>query len=214
MSRDLNIYPLILPFFIGILLGIIAKFTDGRDFLYYFPVFADMMGRFGIWVWVAALIAIRSKKALLAAIRSFAFFIGMLLAYYGYTVVFLHFFPKSQMILWGVIAMVTPFCGFLIWHIHKENHYANFISSLPFTIFFTEWYLTAFTARDRAFSTVRDEVLFGIAYLCLTFSLLTVIPTNRKRLCSLLYGFLISVILIQLIQAEIIVNPYEQLLNI
>ena len=74
MSRDSNICTLILPFIIGIILGIIAKFTDGRDFLYYFPVFADVMGRFGIWVWVATLIAIRSKKPLLAAIRSFTFF--------------------------------------------------------------------------------------------------------------------------------------------
>ena len=138
----------------------------------------------------------------------------MLLAYYGYTVLFLNFFPKSQMILWGVIAMVTPFCGFLIWHIRKKSHYANFISSLPFTIFFTEWYLTAFTVRDWAFRTVRDELLLGIAYLCFTFSLLTVVPTNKKRLFSLLYGLLISIILILLIQAEIIVNPYEQLLNI
>lgn len=214
MTRNLNIRSLILPFIIGIVLGIIAKFTDGRDFLYFFPVFSDLMGRFGIWVWAAALIAIRSKKPLLAAIRSFAFFIGMLLAYYGYTVLFLHFFPKSQMILWGVIAMVTPFCGFLIWHIRKENPYANFISSLPFTIFFTEWYLTAFAVRDWAFSTARDELLFGIAYLCFTFSLLTVIPTNKKRLISLLYGLLLSIILIQLIQAEIVVNPYDKLLNI
>ena len=204
----------ILPFIIGIVLGIIAKFTDGRNFLYYFPTFADVMGRFGIWVWAAALIAIRSKKPFFAAIRSFAFFIGMLLAYYSYTVLFLHFFPKSQMIFWGVIAMVTPFCGFLIWHIHKESQYANFISSLPFTIFFTEWYLTAFTVRDWAFRTARDELLLGIAYLCFTFSLLMVVPTNKKRLFSLLYGLLISIILILLIQAEIIINPYEKLLNI
>ena len=62
MSKASNICSLILPFIIGIVLGIIAKFTDGRDFLYYFPLFADVMGRFGIWVWAAALIAIRSKN--------------------------------------------------------------------------------------------------------------------------------------------------------
>ena len=214
MSKDSNICPFILPFIIGIVLGIIAKFADGRDFMYYFPVFSDIMGRFGIWVWAAAIISIRSKTALFAAVRSFVFFIGMLSAYYGYTVLFLKFFPKSQMILWGVIAMFTPFCGFLIWHIHKKSHYTNFISSLPFAIFFTEWYLTAFTGRDWVFSIAKDELLLGIAYLCFTFSLLAVISTNKKRLFSLLYGLLISIILIQLIQAEIIVNPYEQLLNI
>ena len=80
MSSDSNIRSLILPFIIGIVLGIIAKFTDGRDFLYYFPVFTDIMGRFGIWVWAAAIIAILSKTALFAAVRSFVFFIGMLSA--------------------------------------------------------------------------------------------------------------------------------------
>ena len=198
MSKNTNVCPLIFPFIIGIVLGTIAKFVDGRDFIYYFPVFADIMGRFGIWVWTATLIAIRSKKPLFAAIRSLSFFIGMLLAYYGYTVLFLHFFPKSQIILWGIIAAVTPFCGFLIWHIRKKSHYTNFISSLPFTIFFTEWYLTAFTVRDWAFRTTRDELLFGIAYLCFTFSMLAVIPTNKKRLFSLFFGLLLSIILIRI----------------
>lgn len=211
MSKDSNICPLILPFIIGIVLGIIAKLVDVPYITSKIPIFDDIMGRFGIWVWAAAIISILSKTALFAAMRSFVFFIGMLSAYYGYTILFLNFFPKSQMILWGGIAMITPFCGFLIWQIHKERHYASFISSLPFTIFFTEWYLTAFTGRY--FSTAKDELLLGIAYLCFTFSLSAVIPTNKKRFFSLLYGLLISIILIQLIQAEIIVNPYE-LLNI
>lgn len=213
MSKGSNICQFIFPFIIGIVLGIIAKLVDVPYITSKIPVFDDIMGRFGIWVWAAAIISILSKAALFAALRSFVFFIGMLSAYYGYTVLFLNFFPKSQMILWGGIAMVTPFCGFLIWQIHKERHYANFISSLPFTIFFTEWYLTAFTDRYWNFSTAKDELLLGIAYLCFTFSLLAVIPTNRKRLFSLFYGLLVSMILIQLIQAEIIVNPYE-LLNI
>lgn len=214
MKKISNICSLILPFIIGMVLGIIAKFADGRNFMYYFPVFSDIMGRFGIWVWAAAIISIRSKTPLFAAVRSFVFFIGMLCAYYGYTVLFLNFFPKSQIILWGVIAMVTPFCGFLIWHIHKESHYTNLISSFPFTVFFTEWYLTAVTDEYWTFSTAKDELLLSIAYLCFIFSLLAVVPTNKKRLFSMLYGLLISIILIQLIQLEIVINPYEQLLNI
>lgn len=202
MSKDLSMRSLILPFIIGIVLGIIAKFTDGREFLYYLPVFADIMGRFGIWVWAAALIAIRSKTPLLAAIRSLAFFIGMLFSYYGYTVLILKFYPKSQMILWGSIAMITPLCGFLIWHVHKK-YCANLIASLPFILLFTEWYLTA-----------KDDLLLFIAYLCMTLSLSANIPTNKKRLFSLIYGLLISIMLIWMMQTGIIVNLYDKLLNI
>lgn len=202
---------LILPLIIGIVLGITAKLVDVPYITCDFPVFDDIMGRFGTWVWAAALIAVFSKTPLLAAVRSFLFFIGMLLAYYGYTLLFLGFFPKSQMILWGGIAMITPFCGFLIWHIHKNKHYANLIASLPFILFFTEWYLTAFIEQ---YWSARDKILLFIAYLCMTLSLLAAIPTNKKRLLSLLDGVVISIVLIRLIQAGIIVNLYEQLLNV
>ena len=108
-----NICSLFLPFRIGIVLGITAILIDVPYVTSKFPVFDNIMGRFGIWVWAAAIISILSKTALFAAVRSFLFFVGMLLAYYGYTVLFLKFFPKSQIILWSGIAMITPFCGFL-----------------------------------------------------------------------------------------------------
>jgi len=210
MQKHLNIRILISPFIVGIALGITAKFADGREMLYYFPILADIMGRFGIWVWAAALIAIRSKTPLLAAVRSPVFFAGMLMAYYGYTVLFLGFFPKSQVILWGIVAMATPFCGFLIWHVHKKKHYANWIASLPFTLFFTEWYLTVFAER---YLTVGEKLPLLIVYIGMTFSLLAAVPT-RKRLFGLLYGLFLSVLLIWLVQAGIIVNLYERMLNI
>ena len=204
-----NVCSLFLPFMIGIVLGITAKLIDVSYVTSKFPVFDNIMGRFGIWVWAAAIISILSKTALFAAVRSFLFFVGMLLAYYGYTVLFLKFFPKSQIILWSGIAMITPFCGFLIWQIHRKRRYTNFISSLPLVIFFTEWYLTAYTR----FGIAKDELLLSIAYFCFTFSFLAVIPTNKKRLFSLLYGILESIILILFIRKGIIVNPYD-LLNI
>lgn len=215
MSKDSKTDSFLMPFIIGIALGIIAKLVDTPYITSDFPVFDDIMGRFGIWVCAAACISILSKTALFAAVRSFLFFVGMLTSYYAYTVLFLHFFPKSQMILWSGIAMVTPFCGFLIWHIHKERHYANFISSLPFMVFFTEWYLTAYTDdRYWTFSDPKDQLLLSVSYLGFTFLLLAVIPTNKKRLLSLLYGLLISILCIRFIQAGIMVNPYERLLNI
>jgi len=202
MQKHLNIRMLISPFIVGTVLGITAKFADGREILYYFPILADIMGRFGIWVWAAALIAIHSKTPLLAAARSPAFFAGMLIAYYGYTALFLGFFPKSQVILWGTVAMATPFCGFLIWHVHKNKHYANWIASLPFALFFTEWYLT-----------VEDKLLLLIVYIGMTFSLLAAVPA-KKRLFGLLYGLFLSILLIWLVQAGIIVNLYEKMLNV
>lgn len=202
---------MLLPMIPGILLGITAKLVDVPYITCDYPVFDDMMGRFGIWVWAAALIAVHSRTPFHAAVRSFVFFVGMLSAYYGYTVLFLKFFPGSQMVLWGGIAMITPFCGFLMWHIHKNTSYADLIASLPFVLFFTEWYLTAFTAQNWSY---KDRLLLFIAYLCMTLSLAAAIPTNKRRIFSLFYAMLLSVVLIWLIQAGIMVNFYDQLLNV
>ena len=202
---------MLLPMISGILLGITAKLVDVPYITCDYPVFDDMIGRFGIWVWAAALIAVRSRTPFHAAVRSFVFFVGMLSAYYGYTVLFLKFFPGSQMVLWGGIAMITPFCGFLMRHIHKNTSYADLIASLPFVLFFTEWYLTAFTAQNWSY---KDRLLLFIAYLCMTLSLAAAIPTNKRRIFSLFYAMLLSVVLIWLIQAGIMVNFYDQLLNV
>ncbi len=202
---------MLLPMISGILLGITAKLVDVPYITCDYPVFDDMMGRFGIWVWAAALIVVRSRTPFHAAVRSFVFFFFFLSAYYGYTVLFLKFFPGSQMVLWGGIAMITPFCGFLMWHIHKNTSYADLIASLPFVLFFTEWYLTAFTAQNWSY---KDRLLLFIAYLCMTLSLAAAIPTNKRRIFSLFYAMLLSVVLIWLIQAGIMVNFYDQLLNV
>ena len=211
MARNSKSRSLMLPFIIGIVSGITAKLVDVPYITADHPIFDDMMGRFGIWVWAAAIIAIRSRTAFLAAARSFVFFAGMLAAYYSYTVIVLNFFPGSQIILWSCIGMATPFCGFLIWHVRRKRYYADFIASLPFSIFFTEWYLTAFSAWNWS---AKDKWLLFIVYVWFSVSLLAVLPTNRRRLFSLVYGAVISMILISLIQAGIIVNPYAQLLNV
>ena len=90
MSKAPKKRSIILPFVIGIFLGITAKLVDVPNITYRFPIFDDVMARFGIWVWAAAFIAILSKSPLFAAVRSFVFFVGMLSAYYGYTILFMY----------------------------------------------------------------------------------------------------------------------------
>lgn len=61
------------PFVMGIVLGLIAKLVDAPEITGEYPIFADIFGRIGIWVWAATLISIYSKKAVYAAGRSFVF---------------------------------------------------------------------------------------------------------------------------------------------
>ncbi len=94
MSKKSKVYSLFLPFIIGIVLGITAKLIDVPYVTSKFPIFDHIMGRFGIWVWTAAIISVFSKTALFAVVRSFVFFIGMLFAYYGLYGSFFGFLPE------------------------------------------------------------------------------------------------------------------------
>lgn len=187
----------------GIALGIIAKLVDTPQITSSFPIFDEIFGRFGIWVWTAALIAVFSKRPLLAAIHVFAFFVGMLVAYYGYTILFLKFIPKSQILLWGSLSLFTPICGFVIWHIHVREWFGSILASLPLILIFTEWYLTG-----------KDNSLLLIIYLCMALFYLGVLQNIRQRIFSLLLALSAALILVLLIQKGIVVNFYEQLLNI
>ena len=66
----------------------------------------------------------------------------------------------------------------------------------------------------ECYLTFEDIPFLFTAYLCMTLSLSAIIPTIRKRFFSLVYALLISVILILLVQAGMLPNLYEELLNI
>ena len=51
MQKELECRSLILPFVIGIVLGITAKLVDVPYITCDFPIFDDIMRRFGIWVY-------------------------------------------------------------------------------------------------------------------------------------------------------------------
>lgn len=202
-AKVMNKRSIILPFIIGIVLGWVAKLMDAREIAFILPIFTDLFARFGIWIWIATLISIYSKTPKLAAVRSFVFFVGLLFSYYLYTVLFLGFFPKSQIVLWSIIALFSLPCGFVMWHARTKKWFANVLASFPLIIFFSEWYLTG-----------KDDLPLLIIYLLMTFSYLSILQSIQKRLFSLLLAILVAVILIVLIRVGIAVNIYDKLLNI
>ena len=94
MLKKSKAYSLFLPFIIGIVLGIIAKLIDVPYVTSKFPIFDNIMGRFGIWVWAAAMVSILSKTALFAAVRSFVFFCRNVICLLWLYRAFLKFFSE------------------------------------------------------------------------------------------------------------------------
>ncbi|KOR76001.1 hypothetical protein [Paenibacillus solani] len=120
---------------IGIILGIAAKLVDTPAVN---PIFTDVGDRLGIWIFVATLLSVYSYSPQLAAIRIFAFFGSMLTVYYVYTTFVLHFFPGKAILFWGILAVVSPVCAYIMWYACGNGWLANIISALPVTVLMVE----------------------------------------------------------------------------
>ena len=115
-SKKIICNSIFFPIIIGFILGLIAKLVDVPTITSVFPIFDDLFGRFGIWIFTATLLAVFSLTPMHAAIRVFSFFVSMLLTYYVYTILFLGFYPKSQIILWAIVSLVSPICAAIMWY--------------------------------------------------------------------------------------------------
>ncbi|WP_027398906.1 hypothetical protein [Anaerovorax odorimutans] len=106
---------------VGIALGIIAKILDETP-SNSFPPFIEILdlrnffSRIGFWLFSGICISIYSKTPLRAAINILLFFAGMVSSYYIYTVKVAGFFPKSYMMIWIAITILSPFIGAVCWY--------------------------------------------------------------------------------------------------
>lgn len=124
----------ILIFIIGIILGVISKVLDTTpsNYLPYILEILDLtnfFSRMGIWIFLAAVISMYSKSPVRSAINVYLFFVGMVGSYYLYTVLVAGFFPKSYMMIWIVMTIVSPFLAFVCWYAKGKGIIAISISS-------------------------------------------------------------------------------------
>lgn len=87
---------LVTALLIGFAMGLLAKLVDNPRVTGIVPVFDDLGGRLGIWIFTATLLAVFCNSPGMAAIRTFIYFMSFLFTYYAYTVLFLGFFQKAR----------------------------------------------------------------------------------------------------------------------
>lgn len=149
LSRKLLYSTLI--FIVGIILGIVSKVLDTipSNHVPYLLRFLDLGNFFsdmGIWLFLAVVISVYSQSPIRSAINVFLFFVGMVGSYYLYTVLVVGFFPKSYMMIWIVMTVISPFLAIVSWYAKGEGVIAIFISAIIFvfisrqTFAFGFWY--------------------------------------------------------------------------
>ncbi|MFE6077880.1 hypothetical protein ACFVQB_25760 [Paenibacillus sp. NPDC057886] len=167
---------------IGVIMGVAAKLVDVPGIN---PIFDDIGGRLGVWVFVAALISVFSYSPKLAAVKIFVFFGSMLTVYYVYTVLFLHFSPERAMVFWGICAVVSPICAYIMWYVRGSGLLSNVVAALPVTLLLSEGY-----QLRHAYLPIHTHYylvpILMIIYLILIVVLLLIIPKNKKRFLPIL----------------------------
>lgn len=140
-----------LIFIVGVILGVFSKVLDETpsNLLPYFIEVLDLgnfFSRMGVWIFLAVLISVYSKSPVRSAINVFLFFVGMVGSYYLYTVMIAGFFPKSYMMIWIIMTVISPFMAFICWYAKGKGIIAISISSIIFmfisrqTFTFGFWY--------------------------------------------------------------------------
>lgn len=163
-------------------MGVAAKLVDVPGVN---PIFDSVGGRLGVWVFVAALLSVFCYSPKLAAVKIFVFFGSMLTVYYVYTVLFLHFFPERAMVFWGICAVVSPICAYIMWYARGIGLLSIVVAALPVTLLLSE----GFQLR-HAYLPIHTHYylvpILMIIYLIMIIVLLLIIPINKKRILPIL----------------------------
>jgi hypothetical protein len=146
--QDKIIYILII-FVFGFGLGFLAKYVESVGHFGTVGNLLNLFSRIGtqidIWVFISTIIAVFSRTPKAGAVHVFSFFVGMLIAYYGYSTFLFGFFPKHYFIAWGIFALFSPICGYIIWYGRGNGCVSIFCASLPIGLLLSQGYTFYYT---------------------------------------------------------------------
>lgn len=130
-----KILQVILLFALGMLLGLIAKYSDtfpsGGLVRNLWSIIKDITTGLGVWILLATIIAVWSSTPEMGAVKVLVFFIGMLLTYYIYSAKLFGFFPTHYFLRWGLIAAASPLAAYIVWFGGGEGLFAALCAALP-----------------------------------------------------------------------------------
>ncbi|MBE5923404.1 MAG: hypothetical protein E7271_02915 [Lachnospiraceae bacterium] len=147
----------------GITIGVVQKMLDSSAFNELPDVLqrldiVNYFGRFAIWILIGTILSVYAKRPLHAAINCFLFFTGMIAGYYVYCNCVLHFLPVTYMLIWVVIACLSPIMAVICWYAKGEGIISIIISAVILGVLFSQ----AFLITQGFYVTHAPEVLTWI----------------------------------------------------
>lgn len=174
-------------FILGVILGVISKALDEipSNELPYFLEILDLrnfFSRLGVWIFLAVLIAVYSKSPFRASLDVFLFFAGMVSSYYIYTIYIAGFFPKSYMMIWIIMTMLSPLLAFICWYAKGKGNIAIIISSVIFTFM---------TRQTFAFGFFYFDLLYQLEFLLWTLTLFILYQSKEQMMKVITIGLVL-----------------------
>lgn len=179
---------------IGIILGILSKWMDNISIdneIWWINIIGylnlnNFFSDISIWLFLSVLISINSSSPIRSGINTFLFLGGMCISYHIYTILFSGFNPKSYMLFWYGITLLSPFLAYITCHAKDDNKLSVFLSSM-----------IIFLMSSSCFSTGMWYFDFkGILYtLVFIFTCITLYKNKTNFAISLVLGVFLSFII-------------------
>lgn len=167
LNTKQKVIRIVLFFIFGIFSGFLAKYVDtipsNGTIGSLINIISNISSRIGIWVFIATIIAAWSRTPKAGAIHVFVFFVGMLLAYYIYSMKLFTFFPTYYFIRWGLIALLSPLAAYVVWFSRGSSWIAVLCAALPIGLLASEGYNFLYTFSPvSGFDLIAAIILFFI----------------------------------------------------
>ena len=186
----------ILIILLGILLGIISKWLDNLsidDSIWWQYIIGvldlrNILSEMPIWILIALIISIYSKKPISSSINVFIFFLSMTISYHLYSIFICEFNPFRYMLIWYGITIISPVLAYICWYSKKDNNLSIIIKS----IIISTMLIFCFSIGPWYF------YLNGIINLLIFITTIIVLYTNPKNMA---YSIIIGIVLSYLVKS-------------
>lgn len=155
-KRSLQIIYSIMILLFGIGLGVFSKWLDNmgiNDAIWWQRILGildlrNVFSEFAIWLLIALAISVYSSSPLRACLNVFLFFAGMCISYHLYTIVFAGFNPRSYMMIWYGLTLLSPILAFICWYGKGKTKVSLLIDMLILAVMISECFAIGFWYFD------------------------------------------------------------------